>query len=266
MARGGIRKWADRETEVSARYESGETATSIAKDLGTSGGIITAMLRRNGVAVREGYWWRSLSEEAVDSLIEKYNSGLSVGDLAAEFSVTKSMVYARFKARDVPLRGGRQRKVLTSKEDLQTVVELYESGQTMKSIARRMGVNEITVRARLRSQGVVLRKLLHTQHWAWTGGRHIKNGYVEVVLSPDDPYIWMARLRRRIAEHRYVMAKHLGRCLESWEQVHHINGDKMDNRIENLQLRVGPHGNAVCLRCRDCGSRNVESVPLGEHD
>lgn len=71
----------------------------------------------------------------------------------------------------------------------------------------------------------------------WTGGRYKNlNGYILVWIDSKNPFSKMKSDRNYILEHRLIMAKHLGRCLESWEIIHHINGVKDDNRLENLFL------------------------------
>ncbi len=71
----------------------------------------------------------------------------------------------------------------------------------------------------------------------WRNGRRRTTaGYVEVYLFPDDFFFPMASKQNYVKEHRLVMAKYLARCLLPWEIVHHKNGIKDDNRLENLQL------------------------------
>ena len=78
----------------------------------------------------------------------------------------------------------------------------------------------------------------------WKGGRQIyKSGYAVVVLQPDNPFYTMTTSNSRVFEHRLVMAQSLGRCLETWEVVHHKNGIRQDNRLENLELLPNNAGN-----------------------
>src|SRR3990167_10173119 len=46
---------------------------------------------------------------------------------------------------------------------------------------------------------------------------------------------------KQVREHRYVVEQHIGRKLIGSEDVHHINGDKLDNSITNLEVRSEEH-------------------------
>lgn len=71
----------------------------------------------------------------------------------------------------------------------------------------------------------------------YKGGRVMRSGgYPGVLVNPDNFFYSMTGNQRYVREHRLVMAQALGRCLQDWEHVHHKNGNKLDNRIENLEL------------------------------
>jgi len=88
------------------------------------------------------------------------------------------------------------------------------------------------------------------------------NGYVKLYI----------RGRGVLEEHRYVMEQQLGRRLDPHEVVHHIDGDKQNNAVQNLRLcgrpdhasmhaqRETPMVTLVCAQCGDEFDREASRV------
>lgn len=86
-------------------------------------------------------------------------------------------------------------------------------------------------------------------------------GY-RLVYAPNCP---IAKHNRMVLEHRLVLSRKLGRWLRPDERVHHVNGDRLDNRPENLELldsvarHNALHPQSTLRACADCG----ELAPIG---
>ena len=94
----------------------------------------------------------------------------------------------------------------------------------------------------------------------WKIEKIIKTGDYRYAVVKNHP---KANKNGYVLLHRVTMENHLNRLLEDNEVVHHISGDKLDNRIENLQaMLISEHVRLhkstgitiVNLKCPWCGN------------
>jgi hypothetical protein len=251
----------DQIMSIAAQHRKGEPSYIIGKDFGCSGQVITRLLKQHG------YWDASIRYKTrltsqLREIAERYEAGESMGALGRTYGCTPANIHFIMRKQGVEVRP--RGRAAVPQETLDWIRKQRECGITYKTIADDMGITPNRVMWICRNMGVPLDPHKSgSEHHAWKGGRRVDGqGYVQVMIPPDDPMYSMTTGLGYVPEHRLVMARSIGRPLTKTETVHHIDGDKLHNNIENLQLRQGNHGKGSVMQCLDCGSHNLGHVPL----
>jgi hypothetical protein len=140
---------------------------------------------------------------------------------------------------------------------------MCNEGCSLSEIGRAVGTKNEEVKRFLRRKGITKEFPTSTsgkRHYAWKGRLVDKDGYV-LIHCKGHPNA--RKHTHYVFEHRLVVEESLGRFLLPTEVVHHLNGIRGDNRIENLQLfQSNAEHLAVDLkgRCPKWGAEGKERI------
>lgn len=148
-----------------------------------------------------------------------------------------------------------QKKMIKSHLKIKTdyLKKLYSSGLSLPEIGKKVGLTEQAVWQRLKnasfkmrnhSEAAVnavktgrLKRMQGNKNPLWKGGKTInRNGYVEISSGKN----------KGMLEHRIVWEKAFGKIPEGYI-IHHLNGIKTDNRLENLSLLPRKHHSPMSI-------------------
>ena len=178
-----------------------------------------------------------------------YNQNKTMKECCEVFGIKSPITFKKWmdhyglEAKDTNYLRSLEYKLGITEGELHRKIErmYHVEGKSLNKIAKELNTTTTTISKKMKRAGIEKYDSMKAKtvfgsgekSGSWKGGRYISShGYV-VIMDKEHPnqikegYVY---------EHRSVMEKHLGRYLRADEVVHHINQNKQDNRIENLQL------------------------------
>lgn len=160
-----------------------------------------------------------------EELAEAYTRLGSAEKVGKEYGVSKKLILNHMK--ELGVKRAPSNKAIGQKH-AKRIDRLSRKGLNGAQIARELGTSPETVYQIAKREGIDITDNFHKGYiTTWAGYRMIR--------KPEHPF---ADSKGYVREHRLVMEGYLDRYLEEDECVHHVDGDKSNNDIENLELML----------------------------
>lgn len=195
---------------------------------------------------------RDFTEREKAGICAGYKSGKTIRQLRSQYRCAYTAIGAVLDELSVARRSKNRVATNFTKEEKARIIAEYEQGATIHQLMSRYRRSQLTIVTLLHQSGVqrrpsgwnlklpaikariqcLARERVGEKHPCWKGGVILKRGY-KYIFSKDHPY---RDNQRYVKNSRLVMEKKLGRFLRPEEVVHHINGNCLDDRLQNLRL------------------------------